>query len=42
MLEFSIVYRFAIADSNLQTFPPSETQGKISSVFRPPQDADGT
>ncbi|KAJ4744842.1 Protein YIPF [Rhynchospora pubera] len=29
-------------DSNLQTFPPSETQGKISAVFRPPQDADDT
>ncbi|KAH7657239.1 Yip1 domain-containing protein [Dioscorea alata] len=30
------------ADSNLQTFPPSETQGKISAVFRPPTDADDT
>ncbi|KAJ0987951.1 hypothetical protein J5N97_006307 [Dioscorea zingiberensis] len=28
--------------SNLQTFPPSETQGKISAVFRPPSDADDT
>eukprot|EP00262_Sarcandra_glabra_P016528 TRINITY_DN5426_c0_g4_i2.p1 TRINITY_DN5426_c0_g4~~TRINITY_DN5426_c0_g4_i2.p1 ORF type:complete len:285 (-),score=27.32 TRINITY_DN5426_c0_g4_i2:183-1037(-) len=29
-------------DSNLQTFPPSETQGKISGGFRPPRDADDT
>lgn len=30
------------ADSHLQTFPPSEAQGKISSGARPPRDADGT
>ncbi|KAG1346211.1 putative protein YIPF1 [Cocos nucifera] len=30
------------AESNLQTFPPSEAQGKISAVFRPPSDADDT
>lgn len=29
------------SESNLQTFPPSEAQGKISAVFRPPSDADG-
>ncbi|XP_072959231.1 uncharacterized protein [Typha angustifolia] len=29
-------------ESNLQTFPPSDAQGKISGVFRPPQDADDT
>jgi hypothetical protein len=28
-------------DSNLQTFPPSETRGKISGAYRPPNDADG-
>ncbi|XP_061348478.1 uncharacterized protein LOC133293872 [Gastrolobium bilobum] len=28
------------ADSNLQTFPPSEAQGKISGGSRPPRDAD--
>ncbi|OVA07926.1 Yip1 domain [Macleaya cordata] len=28
------------AESNLQTFPPSETQGKISGGYRPPRDAD--
>ncbi|KAK1260491.1 hypothetical protein QJS04_geneDACA023027 [Acorus gramineus] len=27
-------------DSNLHTFPPSEAQGKISGIFRPPADAD--
>ncbi|XP_010255944.1 PREDICTED: protein YIPF1 homolog [Nelumbo nucifera] len=30
------------AESNLQTFPPTETQGKISGGFRPPRDADDT
>ncbi|XP_042482233.1 protein YIPF1 homolog [Macadamia integrifolia] len=30
------------ADSNLQTFPPSEAQGKIAGGFRPPRDADDT
>lgn len=29
-------------DSNLQTFPPSETKGKISGAARPPRDADDT
>ncbi|KAL4202466.1 hypothetical protein AMTRI_Chr02g263780 [Amborella trichopoda] len=29
-------------ESNPQTFPPSETQGKISGTFRPPTDADDT
>ncbi|MQM04472.1 hypothetical protein Taro_037269 [Colocasia esculenta] len=29
-------------DSNLQTFPPSSAQGKISGTFRPPLDADDT
>ena len=29
------------ADSSLQTFPPSEAQGKISASSRPPRDADG-
>lgn len=29
------------ADSNLQTFPPSATQGKISGGNNPPRDADG-
>jgi len=29
------------ADSNLQTFPPSATQGKISGGTNPPRDADG-
>ncbi|CAN6467866.1 unnamed protein product [Victoria cruziana] len=28
--------------SNLQTFPPSGDQGKISATYRPPQDADDT
>ncbi|KAK9158399.1 hypothetical protein Scep_004973 [Stephania cephalantha] len=27
-------------DSNLQTFPPSQSQGKISGGYRPPRDAD--
>ncbi|XP_074303213.1 uncharacterized protein LOC141637639 [Silene latifolia] len=30
------------AESNLQTFPPSETQGKISGGYKPPRDADDT
>jgi hypothetical protein len=30
------------ADSNLQTFPPSATQGKISGGTNPPRDADDT
>lgn len=30
------------ADSNLETFPPSEAQGKISGGSRPPRDADET
>ncbi|KAK4781827.1 hypothetical protein SAY86_015929 [Trapa natans] len=30
------------ADSNLHTFPPSQTQGKISGGSRPPRDADDT
>ncbi|KAI9084844.1 hypothetical protein K1719_033250 [Acacia pycnantha] len=30
------------ADSDLQTFPPSEAQGKISGASRPPRDADDT
>ncbi|XP_021749323.1 protein YIPF1 homolog [Chenopodium quinoa] len=30
------------ADSNLQTFPPSEATGKIASGSRPPRDADDT
>ncbi|KAA8536877.1 hypothetical protein F0562_029355 [Nyssa sinensis] len=30
------------ADSNLQTFPPSVAQGKISGVSGPPRDADDT
>ncbi|KAF0898598.1 hypothetical protein E2562_008182 [Oryza meyeriana var. granulata] len=30
------------ADSNLQTFPPSEAKGKISGAYRPPTDADDT
>ncbi|KAJ8751940.1 hypothetical protein K2173_000686 [Erythroxylum novogranatense] len=30
------------ADSNLQTFPPSSAQGKISGASRPPRDADDT
>jgi len=29
------------AESNLQTFPPSATQGKISGGSNPPRDADG-
>ncbi|OMO62505.1 hypothetical protein CCACVL1_22782 [Corchorus capsularis] len=29
-------------DSNLQTFPPSGAQGKISAVAQPPRDADDT
>ncbi|CAI0551348.1 unnamed protein product [Linum tenue] len=29
------------AESNLQTFPPSGAQGKISGASRPPRDADG-
>ena len=29
------------ADSNLQTFPPSEARGKIAGAYRPPTDADG-
>eukprot|EP00249_Psilotum_nudum_P008977 c21632_g1_i1 orf=395-1237(+) len=29
-------------ESNLQTFPPGETQGKISGSFLPPSDADDT
>ncbi|PNX80783.1 protein YIPF1, partial [Trifolium pratense] len=28
------------ADSNLQTFPPSQAQGKITGGSRPPRDAD--
>lgn len=32
---------FVIVDSNLQTFPPSGTQGKISGGSQPPRDADG-
>ncbi|CAN1783991.1 Protein YIPF1 homolog [Linum perenne] len=32
--------RFRFAESNLQTFPPSGAQGKISSGSRPPRDAD--
>lgn len=30
-----------VADSNLQTFPPSDTRGKISGVSGPPSDVDG-
>ncbi|WCJ43163.1 Integral membrane Yip1 family protein [Euphorbia peplus] len=30
------------ADSNLETFPPSTAQGKISGAARPPRDADDT
>ncbi|XP_028780877.1 protein YIPF1 homolog [Neltuma alba] len=30
------------ADSDLQTFPPSEAQGKITGASRPPRDADDT
>ena len=30
-----------VPDSNLQTFPPSGSQGKISGGSRPPRDADG-
>ncbi|XP_065853694.1 uncharacterized protein [Euphorbia lathyris] len=30
------------ADSNLETFPPSNAQGKISGAARPPRDADDT
>lgn len=33
---------FFVTDSNLETFPPSEAQGKISGGSRPPRDADGT
>lgn len=29
-------------ESNLQTFPPSETHGKISGAYRPPKDSDDT
>nr|DAD33615.1 TPA_asm: hypothetical protein HUJ06_012466 [Nelumbo nucifera] len=29
------------AESNLQTFPPSQAQGKITGGFQPPRDADG-
>eukprot|EP00268_Persea_americana_P058200 TRINITY_DN701_c0_g1_i8.p1 TRINITY_DN701_c0_g1~~TRINITY_DN701_c0_g1_i8.p1 ORF type:complete len:129 (-),score=14.61 TRINITY_DN701_c0_g1_i8:291-656(-) len=29
------------SETVLQTFPPSEAQGKISSGYRPPRDADG-
>ncbi|RWR76669.1 protein YIPF1 [Cinnamomum micranthum f. kanehirae] len=29
-------------ETNLQTFPPSEAQGKISGTYRPPRDADDT
>ena len=29
-------------DSNLETFPPAEAQGKISGGSRPPRDADDT
>lgn len=32
---------FSFAESNLQTFPPSATQGKISGGSNPPRDADG-
>ncbi|KAF3328311.1 protein YIPF1 isoform X1 [Carex littledalei] len=35
-------YQKPETNSNLQTSPPSETQGKISSVFCTLQDADGT
>lgn len=30
------------SDSNLQTFPPSDTRGKISGVSGPPSDVDDT
>lgn len=30
-----------IADSNLQTFPPSDARGKISGSSGPPSDVDG-
>ncbi|XP_066342818.1 uncharacterized protein [Miscanthus floridulus] len=30
------------ANSNLQTFPPSEARGKIAGAYRPPTDADAT
>lgn len=29
-------------ESNLQTFPPSDTRGKLTASFQPPQDADDT
>lgn len=32
---------FIFLDSNLQTFPPSGAEGKISGGSRPPRDADG-
>jgi len=32
---------FEFVDSNLQTFPPSQAQGKITGGSRPPRDADG-
>ena len=32
---------FSVSDSNLETFPPAEAQGKISGGSRPPRDADG-
>ncbi|XP_004517152.2 uncharacterized protein [Cicer arietinum] len=31
---------FYFVDSNLQTFPPSQAQGKITGGSRPPRDAD--
>ena len=31
-----------VSDSDLQTFPPSGAQGKISKASGPPRDADGT
>ncbi|KAJ8436825.1 hypothetical protein Cgig2_032053 [Carnegiea gigantea] len=33
---------FLRVESNLRTFPPSETQGKIAGASRPPRDADDT
>ncbi|KAL2325504.1 hypothetical protein Fmac_024562 [Flemingia macrophylla] len=33
---------FKFSDSNLQTFPPSGTEGKISGGSRPPRDVDDT
>ncbi|KAG6553678.1 hypothetical protein Mapa_004593 [Marchantia paleacea] len=35
-------HRLQFQESSLQTFPPSDTRGKVTGTFQPPRDADDT